>query len=109
MQRDEPRRHWTMRVAILAPYAWLVAFFLLPFLIVLKISLSQTTIAQPPYVPVLDLAFTFASTAPPLVPECHSRRRLDHSSLSVDGGVTSHRHHRQRLEPVALAMPPAPG
>jgi len=27
-----------------------------PFLIVLKISLSQTAIAQPPYVPVLDLA-----------------------------------------------------
>jgi putrescine transport system permease protein len=38
------------------PYAWLLAFFLVPFLIVLKISLSQTAIAQPPYVPVLDLA-----------------------------------------------------
>ena len=32
------------------------SFFLVPFLIVLKISLSQTAIAQPPYVPVLDLA-----------------------------------------------------
>ena len=31
-------------------------FFLVPFLIVLKISLSQTAIAQPPYTPVLDLA-----------------------------------------------------
>ena len=31
-------------------------FFLVPCLIVLKISLSQTVIAQPPYVPVLDLA-----------------------------------------------------
>jgi putrescine transport system permease protein len=41
---------------VLAPYLWLVAFFLVPFLIVLKISLSQTAIAQPPYVPVLDLA-----------------------------------------------------
>jgi putrescine transport system permease protein len=38
------------------PYAWLLAFFLLPFLIVLKISLSQTAIAQPPYTPVLDVA-----------------------------------------------------
>ncbi len=37
------------------PYAWLVAFFLVPFLIVLKISLSQTAIAQPPYTPVFDL------------------------------------------------------
>jgi putrescine transport system permease protein len=27
-----------------------------PFLIVLKISLSQTAIAQPPYTPVFDLA-----------------------------------------------------
>jgi putrescine transport system permease protein len=41
---------------VLAPYLWLVAFFLVPFLIVLKISLSQTAIAQPPYVPVFDLA-----------------------------------------------------
>lgn len=38
------------------PYLWLIAFFLLPFLIVLKISLSQTAIAQPPYTPTLDLA-----------------------------------------------------
>jgi putrescine transport system permease protein len=44
------------RAAILVPYAWLIAFFLLPFLIVLKISFSQTTIAQPPYTPVLDVA-----------------------------------------------------
>jgi putrescine transport system permease protein len=38
------------------PFAWLFAFFLLPFLIVVKISLSQTAIAQPPYTPVFDLA-----------------------------------------------------
>ena len=50
----EQERHWLTRFAILAPYAWLVAFFLLPFLIVAKISLSQTAIAQPPYLPVFD-------------------------------------------------------
>ncbi|HML14389.1 MAG TPA: ABC transporter permease [Xanthobacteraceae bacterium] len=44
------------RPIVLIPYAWLVLFFLLPFLIVLKISLSTTAIAQPPYTPVLDLA-----------------------------------------------------
>jgi putrescine transport system permease protein len=38
------------------PYAWLVVFFLLPFLIVLKISLSQSAIAQPPYLPLFDPA-----------------------------------------------------
>jgi putrescine transport system permease protein len=44
------------RLVVLVPYLWLVAFFLLPFLIVLKISFSETAIAQPPYTPVLDLA-----------------------------------------------------
>jgi putrescine transport system permease protein len=44
------------RFAAIAPYLWMVLFFLVPFAFVLKISLSQTAIAQPPYVPVLDLA-----------------------------------------------------
>jgi putrescine transport system permease protein len=44
------------RLIVAMPYLWLLAFFLVPFLIVLKISLSQTAIAQPPYTPVLDLA-----------------------------------------------------
>jgi putrescine transport system permease protein len=44
------------RIIVLVPYLWLVAFFLVPFLIVLKISLSQPAIAQPPYTPVFDLA-----------------------------------------------------
>jgi putrescine transport system permease protein len=47
---------WSAKLVVLAPYLWLVAFFLVPFLIVLKISLSQTAIAQPPYLPVFDLA-----------------------------------------------------
>jgi putrescine transport system permease protein len=41
---------------VLVPYLWLAIFFLVPFLIVLKISLSHTAIAQPPYMPVLDPA-----------------------------------------------------
>jgi putrescine transport system permease protein len=43
------------RFAAIAPYVWMVLFFLVPFGFVLKISLSQTAIAQPPYVPVFDL------------------------------------------------------
>jgi putrescine transport system permease protein len=43
------------RLVVLVPYLWLVFFFLVPFLIVLKISLSQTAIAQPPYNPVFDV------------------------------------------------------
>jgi putrescine transport system permease protein len=50
------QRSWSQRLIVLVPYLWLVAFFLVPFLIVLKISFAQTVIAQPPYVPVLDLA-----------------------------------------------------
>ncbi|HYG89610.1 MAG TPA: ABC transporter permease subunit [Azospirillum sp.] len=36
------------------PYLWLVLFFLVPFLIVLRISLSEAVIAQPPYTPLFD-------------------------------------------------------
>ena len=49
------------RFAAIAPYAWLVLFFLVPFGFVLKISLSQTVIARPPYVPVFDLTQGFAA------------------------------------------------
>jgi len=49
-------RTWGARLVVLVPYFWLVLFFLIPFLIVLKISLSYTVIAQPPYAPVLDPA-----------------------------------------------------
>ena len=55
MKQRQRRSTW-QRLAIRIPYAWLLAFFLVPFLIVLKISLSQTAIAQPPYTPVLDVA-----------------------------------------------------
>jgi putrescine transport system permease protein len=44
------------KLVVRIPYVWLVVFFLIPFLIVLKISLSQTALAQPPYLPVFDLA-----------------------------------------------------
>jgi putrescine transport system permease protein len=44
------------RLAAIAPYLWMVLFFLVPFGFVLKISLSQTAIAQPPYLPVFDLS-----------------------------------------------------
>ncbi|ACF03129.1 binding-protein-dependent transport systems inner membrane component [Rhodopseudomonas palustris TIE-1] len=44
------------RLAAVAPYVWMLLFFLVPFGFVVKISLSQTAIAQPPYTPVFDLA-----------------------------------------------------
>ena len=45
---------------MLIPYLWLSLFFLVPFVIVAKISLSQTVMALPPYTPVLDLAAGWA-------------------------------------------------
>jgi putrescine transport system permease protein len=53
---SSPRLRGKIGWAVAVPYVWLLAFFLFPFLIVFKISLSETAIAQPPYLPVLDLS-----------------------------------------------------
>ncbi|MDP2734467.1 MAG: ABC transporter permease subunit, partial [Hoeflea sp.] len=47
---------FTRRLVIIIPYAWLLIFFLVPFGIVLKISLSQPMMAMPPYAPTIDMA-----------------------------------------------------
>jgi putrescine transport system permease protein len=44
------------RLVIAVPFGWLLLFFLIPFFIVFRISLSQTAIAMPPYTPVFDIA-----------------------------------------------------
>ncbi|MGN6549639.1 MAG: ABC transporter permease subunit [Pararhizobium sp.] len=44
------------RLVIVVPYAWLILFFLVPFLIVLKLSFSTPVTAMPPYSPALDLS-----------------------------------------------------
>jgi putrescine transport system permease protein len=42
------------RLALIAvPYAWLLALFMIPFVIVLKISLSDIALSIPPYTPTL--------------------------------------------------------
>jgi putrescine transport system permease protein len=48
-------------ITIALPFLWLACFFLLPFLIVFKISLSDDAVAQPPYVPVFDLGAGWAA------------------------------------------------
>ncbi|MFO1070113.1 MAG: ABC transporter permease subunit [Geminicoccaceae bacterium] len=40
---------------IVVPYVWLLLFFLVPFLIVLKLSFSEPDLAQPPYLPLWEL------------------------------------------------------
>ncbi|HET6592728.1 MAG TPA: ABC transporter permease, partial [Xanthomonadales bacterium] len=50
------RRTLWLRRALLPPYAWLLVFFLAPFLIILKISLADPLVALPPFTPLLDWA-----------------------------------------------------
>jgi len=48
-------------VVVAVPYLWLLMLFLVPFGIVLKISLSDTALAIPPYTPTLDLSGGWAA------------------------------------------------
>ena len=41
-------------LVISLPYLWLLLFFLAPFVIVLKISLSEALLARPPYAPLFE-------------------------------------------------------
>jgi putrescine transport system permease protein len=66
------------RLAAIAPYLWMGLFFLVPFVFVLKISLSQTAIAQPPYLPVFDL-----SLGPAAIKAAFAALSLDNFRLLV--------------------------
>jgi putrescine transport system permease protein len=47
----------TGRSAVVAvPYLWLLLFFLVPFIIVLKIAFAETQLAMPPYQPLFEWA-----------------------------------------------------
>jgi putrescine transport system permease protein len=54
MRERSFKKKLTAALVPAVPYLWLGVFFLVPFLTVLKISLSHTAIAQPPYKPVFD-------------------------------------------------------
>jgi len=41
-------------LVIAVPTLWLLVFFLIPFAVVLKISLSEALIARPPYAPLYE-------------------------------------------------------
>ena len=61
---------------IAIPYVWLLALFLVPFFIVLKISLSDTALAIPPYTPTLDLSQGWAGIKELLQPAGFRELRL---------------------------------
>lgn len=48
-------KNWLRSIEIGVPFLWLIVLFLVPFLMVAKISFSNATIAQPPYMPTFDL------------------------------------------------------
>ena len=50
------RLTWGERLVLAAPYAYLAIFFLAPFALIVKISLSRQALAIPPYEPVFDWA-----------------------------------------------------
>ncbi|QJE73073.1 ABC transporter permease subunit [Aerophototrophica crusticola] len=50
LSRFRPGRGVVMAI----PYGWLLLFFLIPFLIVLKISLSEAQLAIPPFTPLTE-------------------------------------------------------
>ena len=54
MAAGEKRTPLWRRVTIAIPYVWLFIFFLLPFAIILKISLADPIIAKPPFTPMFD-------------------------------------------------------
>lgn len=51
------------RIAVAVPYLWLLVFFLAPFAIILKISLADPVIAQPPFTPTFDEQGELAASA----------------------------------------------
>ncbi len=55
-QVDKRSSGWGRRIGIGLPYLWLSVLFLLPFLIVLKISLSEPMLSQPPYTPLTSIS-----------------------------------------------------
>jgi putrescine transport system permease protein len=48
------RKHLGRRLVIAVPYLWLSILFLIPFIIVFKISFSESRMAMPPYAPLIE-------------------------------------------------------
>jgi putrescine transport system permease protein len=48
------RKHAGRQFVIAVPYLWLIVLFLIPFIIVFKISFSESRMAMPPYAPLIE-------------------------------------------------------
>jgi hypothetical protein len=112
------RRGWR-DVIIASPYLWLVAFFLVPFIIVIVMSFAKTATQSPPFAFLPDWPFIrFRNLPPPFHQQpLHPRRRhLGLQRRRRDGAVPADRlshgagHHARRqifAAPLAHAGDPA--
>src|SRR5438309_6151921 len=87
------------RLSAIAPYLWMLLFFLVPFGFVLKISLSQTAIAQPPYVPVFDLTEGW-----PAIKAALAALALDNFRLLISDNLYVLSHLRSLVVAVASTL-----
>jgi ABC-type spermidine/putrescine transport system permease subunit I len=76
------------KLVIAMPYVWLILLFLLPFLIVFKISLAEMARAIPPYTNLLDWADgqLTLTLKPRQLPAAHRRSALFRSLSAVAAG-----------------------
>jgi putrescine transport system permease protein len=63
MASDLYRDKTWQRITVAIPYLWLFVFFLMPFIIILKISVADPVYAQPPFTPLIDEQGGLAITA----------------------------------------------
>jgi len=88
--KEAPRLTRGQLLVLLAPYLWIGAFLLAPLLLILKISLSQSVLARPPYRPLFELADGIAglwSKAQTLTLDAY--RTLFTDSLYLDAYISS--------------------
>jgi len=74
---------WVVRAV---PWVWLLLFFLIPFVIVLKISFAETALTQPPYTPLLEWG---QSVYPTIKLHTANYLRLAGDSLYLDAFLNS--------------------
>ena len=86
----KPRLSFSQRVALAAPYAWIILFFIAPMALIAKISLSRPATARPPYEPVFDLSEGFSSFLEKLSSlSLDAYRGLASDSLYLDSYISS--------------------
>jgi putrescine transport system permease protein len=85
--RGDPHagRSWWRYTVIVAPLVWLVLFFAVPFLILLKIALAEAALQMPPYTPLI----AWTDGVPSLQPSLRNFALLLGDSLYLQAWLNS--------------------